>query len=571
MTLNGWLQILFFVVAILVVTKPLGLYLVRVYDGSMGWLRPVERVIYRLCGIDDKESQHWKQYGVAVMLFSLVGFLLTYVVLRLQHLLPLNPQGLAALPDRQAFETAVSFTTNTNWQSYGGEATMSYFSQMTQLAVHNFTSAAVGMSVAVALVRGIARRSAGTLGNFWVDTVRGTLYVLMPLSIVGALLFVQQGVIQNFTPYLDITTLEGAKQTIAMGPVASQEVIKQVGTNGGGFFNANSAHPLENPTPWTNFLQMFMIFLIPSALTWMLGRMTGSQRHGWAVWSAMFVLFAGGLTATYWAEARGNPMHAERGLDLATTASNPGGNMEGKETRFGIANSALFATVTTAASCGAVNAMHDSFTPIGGLVPMVNMQLGEVVFGGVGAGLYGMLMMVVLTVFIAGLMVGRTPEYLGKRIQAREVQMTMLYALVFPAFVLSLTAIAASVPSGLTGLNNGGPHGLSEIMYAFSSTVANNGSAFAGLTGGTYFYNTLFGIAMLVGRFAMIVPVLALAGFLSERQTIPASSGTFPVTTPLFVVLLVGVVLIVGALTFFPALALAPIVEHLSMLGGQLF
>ncbi|MGV3708874.1 MAG: potassium-transporting ATPase subunit KdpA [Gemmatimonas sp.] len=571
MTLNGWLQILFFVLAIVVVTKPLGLYLVRVYDGSIGWLRPLERAIYRICGIDENESQHWKQYGAGVMLFSVVGLLLTYVVLRLQHVLPLNPQGLAALTDRQAFETAVSFTTNTNWQSYGGESTMSYFSQMTQLAVHNFTSAAVGMAVAVALVRGIARRSAGTLGNFWVDTVRGTLYVLLPISVVGALLFVQQGTIQNFTPYLDITTLEGARQTIAMGPVASQEVIKQVGTNGGGFFNANSAHPLENPTPWSNFLQMFMIFMIPSALTWVLGKMTGVQRHGWAVWAAMFVLFAGGVTATYWAEARGNPMHAERGLDLATTATNPGGNMEGKETRFGIANSSLFATVTTAASCGAVNAMHDSFTPIGGLVPMVNMQLGEVVFGGVGAGLYGMLMMVVLTVFIAGLMVGRTPEYLGKRIQAREVQMTMLYALVFPAFVLSLTAIAASVPAGLAGLNNRGPHGLSEIMYALSSTVANNGSAFAGLTGGTYFYNTLFGIAMLLGRFAMIVPVIALAGFLSERQTVPASSGTFPVTTPLFVVLLVGVVLIVGALTFFPALALAPIVEHLSMLGGQLF
>lgn len=571
MTTNGWLQILFFSIAVLAIAKPLGLYLVRVYDGTLKWLSPVERFIYKMCGVDAQEEQHWTRYTASMLLFSVMTLLLTYMVLRIQHWLPLNPQQLAALPARQAFETAVSFTTNTNWQSYGGESTMSYFSQMTQLAFHNFVSAAVGVSVAVAFVRGISRRSAGRLGNFWVDTVRGVLYVLIPCSLVLALLFVQQGVIQNFKPYLEITTLEGAKQVIAMGPVASQEVIKQIGTNGGGFFNANSAHPFENPTPWTNFWQMLAIFMIPSALTYLLGRMVKSQMHGWAVWSAMFALFAVGVSTTYWAEARGNPIHAARGLDLATTAINPGGNMEGKEVRFGVANSALFATVTTGASCGAVNSMHDSFTPIGGLVPMVNMQLGETIFGGVGAGLYGMLMMVVVTVFVAGLMVGRTPEYLGKKIQAREVQMTMLYVLVFPALILTMTAIAVLVEPGLKGLNNSGPHGLSEILYAFSSAAANNGSAFAGLTGSTNFYNTLLGITMLVGRFAMIVPMLALAGFLADKQIAPDSAGTFPVTTPLFVLLLIGVILIVGALTFFPALALGPIVEHLSMLGGRLF
>ncbi|MEP6833979.1 MAG: potassium-transporting ATPase subunit KdpA [Gemmatimonas sp.] len=571
MTTNGWLQILFFAVAVLLIAKPLGLYLVRVYDGTFQWLSPVERIIYRVAGIDADEDQHWLRYASSMLFFSVASLLLTYAVLRLQHLLPLNPQQLAAVPPRQAFETAVSFTTNTNWQSYGGEATMSYFTQMTQLAFHNFVSAAVGISVAVAFVRGIARRSAGRLGNFWTDTARGTLYVLLPFSLMLSLLFVQQGVIQNFKPYLEITTLEGAKQILAMGPVASQEIIKQIGTNGGGFFNANSAHPFENPTPWSNFWAMFTIFMIPSALTYMLGRMVKSQKHGWAVWSAMFFLFAAGVTTAYWAEARGNPIHAARGLDLVTTSVNPGGNMEGKETRFGIANSALFATVTTDASCGAVNSMHDSFTPIGGLVPMINMQLGEVVFGGVGAGLYGMLMMVVLTVFVAGLMVGRTPEYLGKKIQAREVQMAMLYVLIFPAAILSMTAIAVALEPGLKGLNNSGPHGLSEILYAFSSTAANNGSAFAGLTGGTTFYNTLFGITMLIGRFGMMVPMLALAGFLSDKQIAPESSGTFPVTTALFVALLVGVILIVGALTFFPALALGPIVEHLSMLGGRLF
>jgi len=473
--------------------------------------------------------------------------------------------------DRQAFETAASFTTNTNWQSYAGETTMSYFSQMTQLAFHNFVSAAVGVAVAMALVRGIVRRSDGRLGNFWVDLVRGTLYLFLPLSALLALLFVQQGVIQNFAHSVTVTTVEGAKQVLAMGPVASQEAIKQLGTNGGGFFNANSAHPFENPTPWTNFWQMLAIFAIPAALTYTYGRMAKNQKHGWPLWAAMYVLFIGGVATTYWAEARGNPIHAARGVDVIASATNPGGNMEGKEVRFGIANSALYAAMTTDASCGCVNSMHDSFTPIGGLVPLVNMQLGEVVFGGVGAGLYGMLVMVILTVFIAGLMVGRTPEYLGKKIQAREVQMAMLYVLVFAGAVLTLSALAAVTPAGLAGLNNAGPHGLSEIVYAFTSTAANNGSAFAGLNGASYFYNTLLGLNTLIGRFAMHVPMLALAGFLAEKKIVPESAGTFPVTTPLFVVLLIAVILIVGALTFFPALSLGPIVEHFLMQAGRVF
>ncbi|MBC7898096.1 MAG: potassium-transporting ATPase subunit KdpA [Cytophagaceae bacterium] len=571
MTANGWLQIAVFALFVLAVAKPLGLYLVRVYDGSARWLGPVERAIYRVAGVDPAEDQHWTRYAASLLLFSAASMLLTYLALRLQHLLPLNPQDMAAVAARQAFETSASFTTNTNWQSYSGETTMSYLSQMMQLAFHNFISAAVGMAAAVALVRGIARQSAGLIGNFWVDTVRGTLYVLLPLSLVFALVLVQQGVIQNFQPYATVTTLEGAQQTIAMGPVASQEAIKQLGTNGGGFFNANSAHPFENPTPWSNFWAMALILMIPSAMTWMLGRMVRRQAHGWAVWTAMFSLFAVGVTTTYWAESRGNPIHAARGLDLATTGTNPGGNMEGKEVRFGIVNSALFATVTTDASCGAVNAMHDSFTPLGGLVPLVNMQLGEVIFGGAGAGLYGVLMMVVLTVFIAGLMVGRTPEYLGKKIRAREVQMAMLYVLVFPVVILSLTGLSVVVSPGLAGLNNQGPHGLSEILYAFTSTAANNGSAFAGLTGSTTYYNTLFGVTMLVGRFAMMVPMLALAGFLAEQKAADESAGTFPVSSPLFVALLVGVILIVGALTFFPVLALGPIVEHLAMMAGNLF
>ena len=571
MTASGWLQIGAYSLALLALTKPLGIYVLKVYDGSFTWLRPVERVLYRLAGVDPTEDQHWTRYAASMLLFSGVSMLFTYAGLRLQHLLPLNPQHLTAVVDRQAFETAASFTTNTNWQSYAGETTMSYFSQMTQLAFHNFVSAAVGVAVAMALVRGIVRRSDGRLGNFWVDLVRGTLYLFLPLSALLALLFVQQGVIQNFAHSVTVTTVEGAKQVLAMGPVASQEAIKQLGTNGGGFFNANSAHPFENPTPWTNFWQMLAIFAIPAALTYTYGRMAKNPKHGWALWAAMYVLFIGGVATTYWAEARGNPIHAARGVDVIASATSPGGNMEGKEVRFGIANSALYATMTTDASCGCVNSMHDSFTPIGGLVPLVNMQLGEVVFGGVGAGLYGMLVMVILTVFIAGLMVGRTPEYLGKKIQARDVQVAMLYVLVFAGAVLTLSALAAVTPAGLAGLNNAGPHGLSEIVYAFTSTAANNGSAFAGLNGASYFYNTLLGLNTLIGRFAMHVPMLALAGFLAEKKIVPESAGTFPVTTPLFVVLLISVILIVGALTFFPALSLGPIVEHFLMQAGRLF
>jgi potassium-transporting ATPase potassium-binding subunit len=571
MTANGWLQILFFSVMVLLVTKPAGVYLLRVYDGSLRWLAPVERVIYRICGVDPEEDQHWTRYAAGLLLFSAVSMLVTYVALRLQGSLPLNPFARAAVPDRQAFETAASFTTNTNWQSYAGETMMSYLSQMLQLAFHNFASAAVGVAAAVGLARGIARRSAGGIGNFWVDLIRGTLYLFLPLSLILALLFVQQGAIQNFTHYVTVTTVEGVKQVLAMGPVASQSAIKQLGTNGGGFFNANAAHPFENPTPWTNFLSMFAIFIVPAGLTYTFGRMVKNQRHGWALWAAMFVLFAGGVTTAYWAEARGNPIHVVRGVDVVASATNPGGNMEGKEVRFGIANSALYATVTTDASCGAVNSMHDSFTPLGGLVPLVNIQLGELIFGGVGSGLYGMIVMAVLTVFIAGLMVGRTPEYLGKKIQSREVRMAMLYVLIFPAVILVLTGASAVLPAGLAGRNNAGPHGLSEVLYAFSSVTGNNGSAFAGLTGATDYYNTLLGLGTLFGRFAMMVPMLALAGFLAERKAVPESAGTFPVTTPLFVTLLLGVILIVGALTFFPALSLGPIVEHLLLQSGRLF
>jgi len=525
MTVNGWAQIGFYCLVLLAVTKPVGLYLVRVYDGSYRWLAPVERVIYRLCGVDPDDDQHWTHYAASLVIFSAA----------------------------------------TNWQSYAGETTMSYFSQMTQLAFHNFASAAVGMAAAVALVRGIARQSAGRLGNFWVDVVRGTLYVLIPASIVLALLFVQQGAIQNFKPYVHATTLEGGAQTLPMGPVASQEAIKQLGTNGGGFFNVNSAHPFENPTPWSNFLQMLAIFIIPAGFVYMFGHMVKSPKHAWAVWSAMFILFFAGTTTAYWAEARGNPIHQARGIAVAD------GNMEGKEVRFGIVSSALYATITTDASCGAVNAMHDSFTPIGGMVPLVNIQLGELVYGGVGAGLYAMIIEIVLAVFIAGLMVGRTPEYLGKKIESREIRMVMVYVLVYAFVVLSFTAVSVVTKQGLAGLNNAGPHGFSEILYAFSSTVANNGSAFAGLTGTTYYYNTMFGLATMFGRFAMMVPALALAGFLAERRVAPETAGTFPVTTPLFVVLLLGVIVIVTALTFFPALSLGPIVEHFLMQHGILF
>jgi potassium-transporting ATPase potassium-binding subunit len=574
MTASGWVEILFYCVVLLALTKPLGLYMVRVYDGSMTWLGWIERLIYRVCGIDPNEDQYWTRYGAALLLFSLAGMLLTYLVLRLQAVLPLNPARLPAVTDRQSFETAASFTTNTNWQSYGGEMTMSYFSQMTQLAFHNFVSAAAGMAAVIAMIRGIVRNGTeakGRIGNFWADLVRTTLYILLPLSVVVTLLIVHQGVIQNFRAYLEVTTLEGAKQVIAMGPAASQIAIKQLGTNGGGFFNMNSAHPFENPTPWSNFIEMFSILILSSALTWTFGRMVKKQVHGWAVWAAMFVLFFGGTAMTYWSEGRGDPIHAARGIDIVASSVNPGGNMEGKEVRHGIANSALWAVATTDASNGSVNAMHDSFTPLGGLVPIINMQLGEVVFGGVGSGLYGMIVMAVLTVFIAGLMVGRTPEYLGKKIQAREIQVVMLYVLIFPAIILIPTAVSVLLPAGLKGLNNTGPHGLSEILYAFTSTGANNGSAFAGLTGSTYYYNTLLGLNTLLGRFAMMVPMLALGGFLAEKRLVPESPGTFPVTTPIFVVLLVSVILIVGALTFFPVLSLGPIVEHLLMGAGRVF
>jgi K+-transporting ATPase ATPase A chain len=571
MTASGWLQIGIFSVLVLALTKPLGVYMVRVFDGSLTWLGPLERIIYRLSGVDPCEDQHWTRYTVSMLLFSAATMLLTYGVLRLQHLLPLNPHGLGAVSERQAFETAASFTTNTNWQSYSGETTMSYLSQMTQLTFHNFVSAATGIALAMALVRGVVRRSAGKLGNFWADLVRGTLYLLLPISIGLALVLTQQGVIQNVSNYATATTVEGVKQVLAMGPVASQEAIKVLGTNGGGFFNANSAHPFENPTPLTNLIEMLAIIAIPAALTYTYGRMARNQRHGWAIWAAMYILLFAGVSTVYRAEARGNPIHAKEGVDVAAAAGNPGGNMEGKEVRFGIVNSALFATVTTATSCGAVNAMHDSFTPIGGLVPMVNLQLGEVVFGGTGAGLYGMIVMVILTVFIAGLMVGRTPEYLGKKIEAREVQMAMLFVLVFAGSILTMSAIAVATPAGLKGLNNAGPHGLSEILYAFSSTAANNGSAFGGLTGSTYFYNTMLGLNTLIGRFAMHVPMLAMAGFLAEKRIVPESAGTFPVTTPLFVGLLISVILIVGALTFFPALSLGPVVEHFLMHAGRVF
>jgi len=571
MTANGWLQIALYSVVLLALTKPTGVYIVKVYEGRLTLLQPLERLLYRLSGVDPDKDQHWTEYTAAMLIFSAVSMLLTYLVLRLQHVLPFNPQHLPAVADRQAFETAASFTTNTNWQSYVGEQTMSYFSQMNQLAFHNFVSAAAGMAVAIALVRGIARRSAGRLGNFWADLVRGTLYLFLPMSLLFALIHVQQGSIQNFASYLDVHTLEGAKQTIAMGPVASQEAIKEVGTNGGGFFNANSAHGFENPTPLTNFLQLIEIFVISAGVTWTFGHMVKKQAHGWALWAAMYVMFLAGATTAYWAEARGNPIHANRGVDVVASATQPGGNMEGKEVRFGIVNSALYATITTDASCGCVNSMHDSFTPIGGMVPLVNMQMGELIFGGVGAGLYGMLMMVLLTVFIAGLMVGRTPEYLGKKVESREVRMVMLYVLVFPLVILVATGLSVVLPAGLKGLNNAGPHGLTEILYAFTSTPANNGSAFAGLTGTTYYYNTMFGFATLIGRFAMQVPMLAAAGFLAEKRIAPESAGTFPVTTPLFVILLISVIVIVGALTFFPAWSLGPIVEHLLMQSGRLF
>jgi K+-transporting ATPase ATPase A chain len=551
----------------------MGLYLFRVLEGerhpssrALGFL---ERAIYRICGIDPSREQRWQEYALALLSFSALGVLVTYAIQRLQGGLPFNPQHLPAVEPGLAFNTAVSFTTNTNWQAYVGEATMSYLTQMAGLAWHNFTSAAAGIAVAVAVARGITRPrdalSPGTIGNFWADVVRSTVYVLLPLSAVFAMLLVSQGVIQNLSPYHEVTTLEGGKQILAMGPVASQEAIKELGTNGGGFFNANSAHPFENPTPLTNLIEMILIFAIPAGLTYTFGRMARNQRQGWALFSAMALLFGLGVATAYWAESRENPALAGLGVDPVA------GNMEGKEVRFGVANSALFATITTDASCGAVNAMHDSFNPLGGLVPLFNIQLGEVVFGGVGAGLYGMLVMAILAVFIAGLMVGRTPEYLGKKIETREVKLAMLYALVFPLVILALAAWAVAVPYGVSSLNNAGPHGLSEILYAFTSAAGNNGSAFAGLNANTGFYNVSLGLTMLIGRFWMIIPALAIAGSLSGKKTSPPGPGTFPTDGPLFATLLVGVVVIVGALTFFPVLALGPIVEHFAAAAGKVF
>jgi K+-transporting ATPase ATPase A chain len=571
MTLNGWVQILFFFGVILACTKPIGAFMFRVMAGErhvlsrpLGWL---ERLVLRLSGVDGHE-QRWTTYSLAVLAFSFFTMLVTYAIQRLQGVLPFNPQRLAGVEASSSFNTAASFTTNTNWQGYVGEATMSYLSQMAGLAWHNFISAAAGIAIAIALARGLTRhgdgQADGTIGNFWVDLTRATVYILLPLSFVFALLFVSQGMLQNLAPYREITTLEGAKQVIAMGPVASQEAIKQLGTNGGGFFNANSAHPFESPNALTNFLSMFLIFLIPAGLTYTFGRMARDQKQGWALFGAMTFLFFAGVTVAYWAEAAGNPIL--KGLPVAEA-----GNMEGKEVRFGIANSALYATVTTDASCGAVNAMHDSFTPLGGLVPLFNIQLGEVVFGGVGAGLYGMLVMAVLSVFIAGLMVGRTPEYLGKKIETRDVKYAMLYALVFAFVILFFTGWSAVAPDGLSSLNNNGPHGLTEMLYAFSSGAANNGSAFAGITANTPWYNTTLGLDMLFGRFWMILPALALAGSLAGKKVAPPGPGTLPTNGPLFAALLVGVVLIVGALTYFPALSLGPVVEHFAAQAGKVY
>jgi potassium-transporting ATPase potassium-binding subunit len=574
MTANGWIQFAIYCVVLLLTVRPVGIYLTYVMERERTWLdpilRPVERLIYRLCGVNAESEMTWRQYAYAVLGFSAISLLLTYAIERLQAMLPWNPQHLAAVGPDLAWNTAASFTTNTNWQSYTPESTMSYLTEMLGLATHNFWSAALGICVAIALIRGIKRTQSSTIGNFWVDMTRITLYVLLPACIVYALLLVSQGVPQNLHAYTAVHTVENASQTIAQGPVASQEAIKMLGTNGGGFFNANSAHPFENPTPFSNFLEMLSIFIIPAGLTYSLGRMTGSPGHGWAVFAAMFVLFAVGFSVCYWAESQ--PYNILHGTVQTHTATAPGGNMEGKEVRFGIADSSLFATITTDASCGAVNGMHDSFTPLGGMVPLTNIMLGEVVFGGVGAGMYGILIFVVLSVFIAGLMVGRTPEYLGKKIEAYDVKMSMLYALIFPLVILTFTAVFVLLPNvGLSSLNNAGPHGFSEILYAFTSGAGNNGSAFAGLNANTWWYNVCLGWDMLIGRFLMMLPVLALAGHLAQKKSVPPSPGTFPVNTSLFAVLLVGVVLILGALTFFPALSLGPILEHLLLKAGQLF
>jgi K+-transporting ATPase ATPase A chain len=598
MTTNGWLQIAVFFALVLLTAKPMGLYMARVYERQKTLLDPVlgpvERLLYRMTGVDADAEMGWMEYGAAMLIFSLATLLLTYAVERLQHAIPLwNPQHLAAVEPYLAWNTAASFTTNTNWQSYVPETTMSYLTQMLGLATHNFWSAATGMALAIAFIRGIARRETRKLGNFWVDLTRGTLWVLLPICVVYALALVSQGVVQNLKPYDTATLVEPQSvtttgtdgkpvtstvttQTIAQGPAASQEAIKMLGTNGGGFFNANSAHPFENPTPLSNLLEMFSIFLIPAGLCVTLGKMTGSPKHGWAVFWAMSILWFAGVATCYWAESQPNPLL--HGVDQRVESAGPGqslnsgGNMEGKEVRFGVANSALFVTVTTDASCGAVNAMHDSLMPLGGLVPISNIHLGEIIFGGVGAGMYGMLIFVILTVFIAGLMVGRTPEYLGKKVEAYDVQMSMLYFLIFPVVILGFAAVSVLSPSfGTSSLSNHGPHGLSQILYAYTSAAGNNGSAFAGLNANTHWYNSTLGITMLAGRFLMIVPMLAVAGNLATKKIVPPSLGTFPVTSSLFTVLLVGVIVIVGALTFFPALSLGPILEHLLLRSGISF
>jgi potassium-transporting ATPase potassium-binding subunit len=599
MTANGWFQILFFLALIFLVTKPMGVFMTRVFNRERTFmdplLRPIEKLLYRVTGVDENHEMRWTEYAVSMLLFSLVTMVVLYLIERLQGFLPFNPQKLGAVsPAHLAFNTAASFTTNTNWQNYAGETTMSYFTQMAGLAYHNFASAAVGIALAIAFIRGIVRRQMQTIGNFWVDMVRSALWVLLPFCVVGALLLVSQGVVQNLRPYDKVSLLEPMRvqkvdangkpmvgpdgkplmdtvteQTIAQGPVASQEIIKEWGTNGGGFFNANSAHPFENPTPLSNLIELFAIFAVSAGLTYTLGRMTGSQAHGWAVWAAMAILFLAGVTTVYWAESHGNPLLA--GTDQHATALQSGGNMEGKEVRFGIANTALWATVTTDASCGAINGWHDSFTPLGGMVPLVNIMLSEVIFGGVGAGLYGILIYIVLAVFIAGLMVGRTPEYLGKKIEAYDVKMAMLVALVFPLVILTLAGISSVAAFGTSSISNPGPHGLTEIIYAFTSQAGNNGSAFGGLNGNTPWYNVSGALTMLIGRFLMIIPMLAIAGNLAQKKYVPPSLGTFPVTTPLFTVLLIGVILIVGALTFFPALSLGPILEHLLMGIGKTF
>jgi K+-transporting ATPase ATPase A chain len=590
MTANGWFQIALYLLVILLVTKPVGLFMTRVFSREKTFLdpvlRPIEKLMYRLTGVDEKREMRWTDYTISMLLFSGVSMTLLYLIERTQRWLPFNPQKFANVDPGLAFGTAASFTTNTNWQAYSGESTMSYFTQMAGLAYHNFVSAAVGIVLAIVVIRGIARKETDKLGNFWVDTTRCLLWVLLPVCIVGSLVLVSQGVVQNLKPYSTVeliqpyqerlTSLDGktktrtvTQQVIAQGPVASQEVIKEFGTNGGGFFNANSAHPFENPTPFSNFFEMVLIFAIPSGLTYTLGRMTGSQRHGWAVWAAMAFLFAVGVATAYWAEAKGNPLLG--GTDPQASEVQAGGNMESKEVRFGIANTALFATVTTDASCGAVNGMHDSFTPLGGMVPLINIMLGEVVFGGVGAGLYGVFVFVVLAVFIAGLMVGRTPEYLGKKIEAYDVKMAMLAVLVLTFTILTFAAISVVRPFGTAGISNPGPHGLSQILYAYVSSTGNNGSAFGGLNGNTMWYNTTTATAQLLGRFFMIIPIMAIAGNLAGKKTAPASAGTFPVTGALFSALLVSTILIVGALTFFPALSLGPILEHLLMNAGKAF